>query len=124
MVDPTHLGYLNWWNLESLARPEGSAARLLRAWSTHMVISGKRDRDDSWARSVGTPTQPTREGSSILALEMPIKLLLPTSQFTYNLRAVEETRQPTPEDSTGPGAHRDLVAWVTFEGRTKQAESR
>ena len=31
---------------------------------------------------------------------------------------------PTPEDSTGPGAHRDLVAWVTFEGRTKQDESR
>ena len=25
---------------------------------------------------------------------------------------------PTPEDSTGPGAHRDLVTWVVFEGRT------
>ena len=29
---------------------------------------------------------------------------------------------PTPEDSTGPGAHRDLVAWVVFEGRTTQDE--
>ena len=31
---------------------------------------------------------------------------------------------PTPEDSTGPGAHWDLVAWVVFEGRTTHDESR